>query len=275
MNSFNSTLNDGTPMYPPIDPSRVIDTSPQTVFEAARRYVASGLSVIPIASNMSKAPEWRVLPQVWEKQNKRYAPSWRPFQAALATVEDLEKWFLCYSEYTNCQPGIGIVGGKISGELEILDFDQIKLFDAWVQGVEQKAPGLWPRLVRVRTPRPGMHVYFRSKYSGATMHLAMIPDIDESGAEVLDRKTNLPKLRAIIDKKGEGGYCIAPPSPRFCHPQMTEYLMDPQSPGLDQLPTISVHERLILLEVAATFDRSTTTGAASDQKIRGDAGKQL
>src|SRR4051794_31254171 len=55
-------------------------TSPEAVVEAARRYVEAGLSVIPIAADGSKGPDWPRLPQVWDEAEGRYKRSWKPFQ---------------------------------------------------------------------------------------------------------------------------------------------------------------------------------------------------
>ena len=67
------------------------------VYKVAKRYRDAGLSVIPIRPDGSKAPA---------------LASWQEFQERLATDLELIKWF-------SRTVGIGIVGGAISGGLEI------------------------------------------------------------------------------------------------------------------------------------------------------------
>jgi len=156
--------------------------------------------------------------------------------------------------YTNGSPGLAIVAGIVSGGLEIIDFDQAELFSEWAAIVSAKKPTLLPRLVRVRSPRPGIHVYFRHRMV-ASQKLACGAETDENGQIRLDPVTGKPKRKTLIETKGEGGYCLAPPSPRHCHPRMGLYLVESDSPPLTEIPAIIAEERQVLIDAAKSFNR--------------------
>jgi putative DNA primase/helicase len=64
----------------------------------AKRLVASGLSIIPIRNDGTKAP----------------AVKWKEFQSSIANPDDIIRWFGPGSQY-----GIAIVTGAVSGNLEV------------------------------------------------------------------------------------------------------------------------------------------------------------
>ena len=96
-----------------IDPDGLFENVSKVQLEA-ERLVKSGLSVIPIRADGSKAP----------------AITWKVFQARIATPEELHRWFRKGN-------GLAAVAGKVSGNLEILDFDDPNLFDQWESLVEE------------------------------------------------------------------------------------------------------------------------------------------
>ena len=89
---------------------------------------------------------------------KRRRPS-GPSSGSNADRWRLKAWF------SNSNPhGIGIVGGTISGNLERLDFDELGLDDDWSNLCREFAlEDVLRRLVVVRTPTGGSHVYYRSE----------------------------------------------------------------------------------------------------------------
>jgi hypothetical protein len=231
--------------------SEPLDTSPASVREAAKRYVASGLSVIPIADDGSKMPFWEVLPRLWDEQGKRYRPSWKPYQVFRPTEDEIESW----SQDGKCF-GLAVVTGLVSGKekgcgLEVIDFDTVALFQPWAGQVESALPGLLRRLVQVQSPRPGRHVYYRCSEIGGSQKLA---------AEMVERDDGTGRLEKVtrIETKGEGGYCLVPPSPRWCHPSLKCYRLVEGSPDLTAVPLISPAERSVLLNAARSFNQCTT-----------------
>ncbi len=89
------------------------------MIENAKHYLDAGLSVLPA-----------------KRQDKRpCVGSWKPYQKHLPTQMEIEAWF------SNPQDGLCIITGAVSGNLEIIDFDNGgELFDACGGGV---VGGVW------------------------------------------------------------------------------------------------------------------------------------
>lgn len=153
----------------------------------ARSYVAAGLSVIPIAPG-TKHPYASRLPTVWDADNDKTKPTWRPYQERLPNLRELARWF------DGTDAGIGIVGGKISGGLVVLDFETVESYDAWCRAVVGQIPGDLPEALPTVATASGRHVYFRMDSPDGNRKLARI------GKTV------------IVETRGEGGYVLAPPS---------------------------------------------------------------
>jgi hypothetical protein len=188
------------------------------VFEAGLGYLKAGLSVIPIRADGTKAPaiaEWKT------HQTQRYSSAeWEKSQSG-----------------AKC---ISVIGGAISGNLEILDFDDASVYPLWRDRVERLKPGVLGNLPIVQTPKGGFHVYYRnSSEVEGNMKLAMRKEEDEK-----------PKVR--IETRGEGGYVIAPPSVSSCHPSGKEYNL--LQGDLTEIPVLELKERTLLLEVARSFN---------------------
>ena len=110
--------------------------------------------------------------------------------------------------------------------------------------------GLVARLVQVQTPRPGRHVYYRCPEFGGSQKLACATVEPVGGTGRLERVTR-------IETKGEGGYCLVPPSPRECHPSLKCYRRVEGSPELTAVPVISPAERAVLLDTRGASTRSS------------------
>lgn len=220
------------------------ETSLEAVYDAATAYVAAGLSVIPIAADGSKKPDIRRLPYTVSSGGAS-RPGWKVYTEQRADDTTLYDWFRLGG---SC--GLAVIGGAISGGgngcgLEIIDFDTAGLFEPWAQQVELVVPGLWQRLVRVQSPRPGVHVYYRCAECGGSQKLAW-------GAEANGQGKYGRKI--LIELKGEGGYCLVPPSPKTCHPSHRRYRLMECSGDLTAIPTIRPAERTVLLEKARSFN---------------------
>jgi hypothetical protein len=181
---------------------------PNLVLQTAFTLVRAGVSVIPIGAHKRPA-----------------IASWKPYQARLATMAELVEWL------SNDKAGIAIIAGSISGNIEILDFDDITALKPWYALVESLAPGLISRLVVVMTPTGGRHLYYRCASIQGNMKLAV-----NSNREVM------------IETRGEGGYALIPPSPAWCHPDHKAYVL--RHGDLAAIPTITADERDILLNCA-------------------------
>ncbi len=73
----------------------------------AEQAVDAGISVVPPRTDGTKAP----------------LGSWRMFQARLPYAQELDNWYRAEQN-----PGIGVVCGAVSGNLEAVDFDRHSVF---------------------------------------------------------------------------------------------------------------------------------------------------
>jgi putative DNA primase/helicase len=224
---------------------------------AALAYVRAGLSVIPIRRDGSKAPDGLLLPREL-REDGRYHATWNPFKLRLPSEEEIDRWFR-----GPIAPGLGVIGGAVSGNLECIEFDAEAelIFPAWCGLVEAEYPALIGVLTIVRTPRPGFHVRYRC------------PDVVIPGNEKpAEDPEALQDQRTLIETRGEGGYALAPGCPAECH--ITGRLYEHHSgPKLSQVQNITGPQRETLFRCARSFDRKpvaeetvSASGAASNSQ---------
>src|SRR5262245_22163022 len=108
------------------------------VLQTAFILVPAGFSAIPIGPNKRPA-----------------IASWKAYQTRLPTREEWTGWV------ASRRCGLAIVLGSVSGNAEVIDFDDVSVLRLWYDLVEAIAPGLVSRLVIVQTPRKGRHLYYR------------------------------------------------------------------------------------------------------------------
>lgn len=230
------------------------------LFEMASRYVAAGISVIPIAADGTKRPAGWLL-RDWREPEQQFRSSWTPYQQSLPPKAEVERWFgpLCWP----C--GIGVVCGQVSGNLECIDLDTFDLVEPWFEQVERQQAGLIDRLVLVQTPRPGLHVYYRAPAIEGSQRLAIAQQTDpELGRQV---------IKTLIETRGEGAYVVAPPSPASCHPSGRPYRYVFER-DLADVQTIGSAERDILLGAARNLTQYVEPSRPSAQPRNITAGEQ-
>lgn len=215
---------------------------------AARAYLAAGLSVVPIRDDGSKAPAvaWAEFSTgAVDKKGKRLIDkNGQPIPPRRPTDAELQQWFSNGKLW-----GVGVPGGKISGNAEHIDFDtdSERIFPEWCALVEAEAPGLIARLSIRQTPRtpPGYHASYRCTE-------VEIPG-NTKFAEATDPKNHKKNL-TLIETRGEGGQVLVPGCPSECHPSGGLYRHH-SGPKLSQIQTITAAEREILWRCAKSFDR--------------------
>jgi len=177
----------------------------------ALRLLEAGISVLPIKSG-TKKPELE---------------TWKPFQSERMDAVLVPKFW-----YNGQQ--IALIGGKVSGGLECIDFDipgkaegkprstppAFKPFRALLKdhGYEE----LYEKLFKESTPSGGVHLIYRCATTSGNTVLAR----NESG-------------QTLIETRGEGGYFVAAPSNGY----------NVKDGDLAALPTITPEERSFLFTV--------------------------
>jgi hypothetical protein len=137
-------------------------------------YIANGLSVIPI-----------------KPYSKEPAVAWKAYQQEPPSVSEVQKWF------KGTDYGIGIVTGKVSDNLVVIDFDGAETFKEFLKTLKDDLKDIVNNTWVVKTSR-GFHVYLR---------------VDT------DKKIPTTKFPGV-DIKAEGAYVVAPPS---IHPSGIRY----------------------------------------------------
>lgn len=230
-------------------------------FEVAMSYLRAGLSFLPVRTDGSKAPDGNLLPKEYDAKQQREKAVWTPFQDRLPTEEEVGRWYNCPHP-----AGIGIIGGAVSRNAELIDLDRGALLAPWRELVEAQAPGLAAQLTIVRTPRDstGYHVWFRCSAVPTAGNMKLAEEL------YIDPETGKNRKRTLIETRGEGGYALAPGSPAACHTTGRTY-DHISGPPLTELSDITAAEREILIATARSFDlaaaaktKSPSAGQKSD-----------
>jgi len=180
-----------------------------------------GLSIIPVATN-----------------KKPIIKSWSEYQSTIAPIA------LWHSHYIN-QGTVGIITGKISGNLECIDIDikndpTGKIITEYSNIIP---PDLLKKLVIQSTPSGGQHFIYRCPDATIDKNLKLALHSDRT---------------VIIETRGEGGY--------FCTSKVNNKIMQG---GLDlenlyeDIPVITAEERNLLLDLARSLTRFIPSGNTS------------
>lgn len=167
------------------------EESAGSVLDWARRYVAAGLSVIPVRRGGTKAPAFA---------------GWREFSGRRPTADELAKWF------STDKYGIGIPGGPASGNLAVIDFetkDGLDGYAAWVARADPRLRAMVAGCPLVRTPTGGRHLYIRLS--------------EPAPGGVLARTA---AGLTLIEVRGNGNFVVAPGSPADCHKSGQPYTFE-------------------------------------------------
>ena len=122
--------------------------------------------------------------------DKRPAVStWKAYQQTPMTVSEAEKLFVSGTS-------LAVIGGKVSRNLECMDFDNPSLFAPFLETLTEVAPDLQDKLVIRQTPSGGYHLIYRSQEAiQGNQKLATSGDGKETW----------------IETRGEGGYFLTTP----------------------------------------------------------------
>ena len=204
-----------------------------------QEYLTQNFSVIPLRLDGSKAP----------------AITWKPYQEQRATDAELDQWF------SHSESGIGVVAGKISSNLLVIDFDYDaeKVFSQFWSDIQLECPDITDKFVIVQTPRPGIQVWLRQDSPvGPNQILAYTePRLTVGNSPEATDGADTPRLepQVMIESRGDGGYVVAPGSPVSVHQNGTPYQII--HGNLSCLSPLTVQESERVLALCRSYTRFT------------------
>lgn len=223
-----------------------------SILDVALEADANGLCAIPAARTGTKQP--------WPD-----ATQWAEYQLHRPTVEQLRTWF------TDNYPGIGLVCGKVSGGLEMLEFEGAAVSEGVLDRFEERArdTGLLELVERIKrgyeecTPSGGIHWLYRCENVTGNIKLARRPH---------PTPDNPHGVQVLIETRGEGGFTVIAPSSGPTHPTGDPWVKN--EGGLATIATITADERDELHRLCATFDRMPVPTPPDEQRQPKEPGQQ-
>jgi hypothetical protein len=203
------------------------------LIDPALAYLRAGLCVLP-AHLAEKHPA---------------LASWKEFQSTPPTEQQIQNWFVN-------APAMCVVTGAVSGNLEMIDFDQqAELFDAWCALVREHEGSLLDRLLGEASQSGGRHVIYRVQSPVPTNDKLAQRKVFVDGADqaAINGKRYKPRkepdgrwsvIITLIETRGEGGLFLCAPSPGY------EIL---QGTFVD-LPVLTAEERELLIDAARSLN---------------------
>lgn len=139
-------------------------------------------------------------------------------------------------------PNVGLVCGRLSGNLEALDFDLKydltgKLFKDYTDLVKTMDPELLNKMVVQKTPSGGYHFLYRCSYVEGNQKLA-------NRYATYEEKTDKEKTKVLIETRGEGGQVV-------CYPSKGYKIV---RGSFDKIQVITPQERSTLFNAAYVFN---------------------
>lgn len=187
--------------------------------KAASRYLNANLNVIPL--NREKTPICK----------------WKRYQDMKIIESEIDQLFINAAS-------LGVVCGKISGNLEVIDVDckydlTGKLWESFSSLIKVYfSKDFFESLAIARTVNDGYHIYYRCISIDGNAKLAQRPANDEE-------KLNGDSVKVLIETRGEGGYVVAEPTDGY------KWIQN----NYDTIPVISQEQRLSLHAIAKSFHK--------------------
>lgn len=154
-----------------------------TTLEQATLYTSAGLSVIPLKQVSGDVD-----------RSKEPACFWKDFQGRIATQAELATWF-----GNGHSRNVGLITGRISGDLVAVDFDQPGMYERWTAAYPEIAASTataktgkgYHVLLRLTASTPGNYApaFFEGEPIGETRgeggYIVVWPSIHGSGAQYI------------------------------------------------------------------------------------------
>lgn len=190
--------------------------------DIAKEYIKTGLSAV--ATDTIKIPV-----NGWKAQQERFL-----------TDQELKEKFS-----SDKAKGVGIVCGKISGNLEVLDIDckydiTGTLFDDLMQAITDVDSDMAQSMVVAKTQSGGYHLYYRCTEIEGNKKFAQRYTTDKER-----EKNPHEQTKVLLESRGEGGYVVAPTTPGY------EFITG----NVKDIKEITPDQRRVLHEVARSFNQ--------------------
>ncbi|MFB4275785.1 bifunctional DNA primase/polymerase [Nonomuraea sp. MTCD27] len=235
---------------------------------AARNAHLHGLCVIPAATNGTKQP--------WPDGAK-----WKHFRQTQPTVDQLDAWFAGHR-----YDGLGVVCGRVSGGLEMLEFEGRAIAEGVLNELVDIAEAsglgdLWHTVTSGYlevTPSGGIHILYRviggvagntklarrpataEEFAAHKAKLQEAIDAEEDAFERARKQENHDKLtdpsdlpQVLIETRGEGGFVVIAPSAGRTHANGGAWELRAGGPAT--IPLISAEDRDALHHLAGALDQ--------------------
>lgn len=230
-------------------------------------YLEGGLSIVPI-NPKTKRPFAKLLPQAVDADGRPLfylkgndeslsittddtgfpKGTWAPFQERQPTAEEAQRWL------DNGIVSMAVVAGRVSGGVEILDFDVEGYYERWCEAVGALADNLPVQ----QTGGGGIQVAWRCPEPDQNQKLAWHPDPSAHTGRTV-----------AIETRGEGGYAVLPPS---LHPSGNYYKL--LSGRFSDIPHITMSLRNFLLSCARQLCQAPKTKQDLEREALQEAEKE-
>ncbi len=218
----------------------------------------AGLCVVKVKTDGTKWPvsiegAGRVDPKTGEIK-----AGWKKFQRERPTRDAVAGWF------ADGHPGIGVVCGPVSGNLEMLELEGAAVADGFADRLADavKLAGLDELFARIlngyseSTPRNGIHWLLRVTDGEplGNVKLAVRPRTD---AERAADPANADKPVTLAETRGTGGFAVVAPSHGPVHPNRQPWRLE--RGGFGTIADVTVAERDALYNVVRSLSEIDTT----------------
>lgn len=185
----------------------------QAIWQQIEAYLSDNISLIAVRDKDQVLPSGTTLKAKTPCGNVKSGTTWQQYQKRIVTKEEL--WHTMDKYNTTA---VAMVGGAISGNLEIIDID-VKFnpgIDATLfSDISHFYPALFAKLRIHRTPSGGYHLLYRVTGGVVPGNLKLAGRIKTDEEKQIDIKNGIKKPQDTVnflETRGEGGYALLPPS---------------------------------------------------------------
>lgn len=243
-----------------------------TVAQAMLRFRTAGFGVLPVKNDKTKAPA---------------VDNWKQYEDEPPTFE-VDDWIV-WGNWSGSH-GLGVICGKSSGNLEMLEFEGRAMAEGWDTRFTELVANyglteLWQRIAGGYlefSPSGGIHLLYRvSDHAvGSNEVFARRPETDEEMAArpwtKADEKRGCQArlAKTMIETRGQGGYTVVAPTEAVCHELNKPYVLACGSP--ETVAAITWDEREKIANVAAELSTwvplVTEWGGSSTGRVKRSGG---